>query len=83
MTTVIAKSTYINNPNNNNINGAQFAMCVATSSSQTVTVKDVDSNTLGQAFLYATGDTVILEKSPTDTITLAQGHVMAVGSPRS
>jgi hypothetical protein len=83
MTTVIAKSTYINNPNNNNINGAQFALCVATSASQTVTVKDVDSNTLGEAFLYATGDTVILEKSPTDTITLAAGHAMAVGSPRS
>jgi hypothetical protein len=83
MTTVIAKSTYINNPTNNNINKAQFVMCVATSATQTVTVKDVDGNTLGEAFLYATGDTVILEKAPSDTITIAGGHAMAVGSPRS
>jgi hypothetical protein len=83
MATVIAKSAYINNPNNDNINGAQFAMCVSTTAGQTVIVKDVDSNTLGEAYLYASGDTVVLEKSPTDTITLAQGHVMAVGSPRS
>ena len=83
MTTVISKSTFINNPTDNTINRAQFAMCVATSASQTVTVKDVDGNTLGEAFLYATGDTVILEKAPSDTITIAGGHAMAVGSPRS
>ena len=32
---------------------------------------------------YAAGDTIIVEKAPTDTITLANGHASAVGSPRS
>jgi hypothetical protein len=83
MATVISKSTFITNPTNNTINRAQFALCVVTNGGETLTVKDVNGNTLGEVYFHASGDTVILEKAPGDTITLAAGKVMAVGSPRS
>ena len=82
-TTVIAKVEFINNPSANNIGSAQFVHCVATGGTQSVIVKDSGGTTLGNLYLHAAGDTIIVEKAPTDTITLANGHASAVGSPRS
>ena len=62
---------------------AQFVDCVATGGSESVIVKDSGGTTLGNLYLHAAGDTIIVEKAPTDTITLANGHASAVGSPRS
>jgi hypothetical protein len=83
MATYIAKGALVTNPSANNIGSAQFVYCVATSTAQTVIVKDVDTNTLGEIYLALTGDSVTVEKAPSDTITLAAGKASAVGSPRS
>ena len=83
MATYIAKGALITNPSNNNIGLAQFVYCVATSAAQTVVVIDSDATTLGEIYLHLAGDSVCVEKAPSDTITLAAGKVSAVGSPRS
>lgn len=83
MATYIAKSSLVSNPSANDINRAQFVLCVATSNTQTVVVKDSDGNTLGELYLHVAGDSVTVEKAPSDTITLSAGKVSAVGSPRS
>jgi hypothetical protein len=83
MATIIAKGSLVSNPSANNIGNAQFVYCVATSTAQTVVVKDVDTNTLGEIYLALVGDSVIIEKAPADTITLSAGKASAVGSPRS
>jgi len=83
MTTIIAKGSLVSNPSANNIGSAHFVYCVATSAAQTVIVKDADTNTLGEIYLALTGDSVTIEKAPSDTITLAAGKASAVGSPRS
>ena len=83
MATYIAKGALVTNPSDNNIGSAQFVYCVATSTAQTVIVKDVDTNTLGEIYLHLAGDSVCVEKAPSDTITLSAGKVSAVGSPRS
>jgi hypothetical protein len=83
MATYIAKGALVSNPSANNIGSAHFVYCVATSAAQTVIVKDADTNTLGEIYLALTGDSVTIEKAPSDTITLAAGKASAVGSPRS
>jgi len=83
MATYIAKGAIITNPTADNVGNAQFVYCVATSATQTVIVKDVDTNTLGEIYLHVAGDSVCVEKAPSDTITLSAGKVSAVGSPRS
>ena len=55
----------------------------ATGATQTVTVKGSDSTVVGEVYLHAAGDTVIIEKAPEDLVTIADGHASAVGSPRS
>ncbi len=82
-TTVILKGEVITNPSDNNVGSAQFVHCTATSGAQTVIVKDstkVGTPILGSAYLHAAGDTIIVEKLPTDIITLADGKVSSVGS---
>ena len=81
--TVIVKGEFINNPSANNIGLAHFVHCVATAGAQTVIVKEAGGTTLGNIYLHAAGDSIIIEKAPTDTITIADGHASAVGSPRS
>jgi len=83
MATVIVKGEFINNPSANNIGLAHFVHCVATGSAQSVIVKEAGGTTLGNIYLQAAGDSIIIEKGTTDTITLADGHASAVGSPRS
>ena len=80
--TIKVKGSVINNPNENNIGGAHFVHCVATGGTQTGVVKDSSDNTLGQFYLHAAGDSIVIEKSTTDTITLADGHASAC-APRS
>ena len=81
--TVIAKGNVVNNPSLNTIGGAHFVRCTATGGTQTIEVRSEDSTVLGQVYLHAAGDTVIIEKHPNDKITMADGHASAVGSPRS
>ncbi len=80
--TIKVKGSVINNPNENNIGGAHFVHCVATGGTQTGVVKDSDDNTLGQFYLHAAGDSIVIEKAPTDTIALSDGHASAC-APRS
>jgi hypothetical protein len=83
MGTFITKGTVVTNPSNNNIGGAQFVRVVSTGTGQVITVKNVDSNTLGEIFLQVSGDDMIIEKAPSDLIhspTNVKAH--AVGSPR-
>ena len=82
-TTVIVKGEFVNNPSGNNIGGARFVHCVATSGAQSVIVKEAGGTTIGNIYLHAAGDSIIIEKAADETITLADGHASAVGSPRS
>ena len=66
-----------------NFGRAHFVRCTATGGTQTIEVRSEDSTVLGQVYLHAAGDTVIIEKHPNDKITMADGHATAVGSPRS
>ena len=81
--TVIAKGSVVNNPSLNNIGRANFVRCTATGATQTIEVRSLDSTVLGQVYLHAAWDTVIIDKHPDDKITMADGHASAVGSPRS
>ena len=81
--TVIAKGSVVNNPSLNNIGRANFVRCTATGATQTIEVRSLDSTVLGQVYLHAAGDTVIIEKHPDDKITCATSKASAVGSPRS
>ena len=81
--TIKVKGSVINNPNENAIGNAHFVHCVATGNTQSVIVKDSGGTTLGNVYLHAAGDSIVVEKNPTDTITIADGHASAVGSPRS
>ena len=80
--TIKVKGSVINNPNENAIGNAHFVHCVATGGTQTGVVKNADGDTLGQFYLHSAADSIIIEKSTTDTITLADGHASAC-APRS
>ena len=80
--TVIAKGSVVNNPSLNTIGGAHFVRCTATGGTQTIEVRSEDSTVLGQVYLHAAGDTVVIEKHPTDKITMADGHASAC-APKS
>ena len=81
--TIKVKGSVINNPSDNNIGGAHFVHCVATGGTQSVIVKDSGGTTIGNIYLHAAGDSIIIEKAADETITIANGHASAVGSPRS
>ena len=83
MSTFITKGTVVTNPSLNDIDRAQFVRCVATSATQTISVRSLDSTVLGEIYLHAAGDEVIIEKAPDDKITGAAVKAHAVGSPRS
>jgi len=83
MATIITKGSVVTNPSLNNIERAQFVRCVATSATQTISVRSLDSTVLGEVYLHAAGDEVIIEKAPDDKITGAAVKAHAVGSPRS
>ena len=83
MATIITKGTVVTNPSLNNIDRAQFVRCVATSATQTISVRSLDSTVLGEVYLHAAGDEVIIEKHPDDKITGTAVKAHAVGSPRS
>jgi hypothetical protein len=69
----------------NNINKSHFVNCVATAGATTIRVTDIGDTTLGELYLHNSGDSIIVEKSPSDNILLVGGaaKVNAVGSPRS
>ena len=76
--TIKAKGEIIDNPSDNNIGSSQFVRCTATGGAQSVIVKNLDGVSVGSVYLHAVGDTIIVEKGKTDTITLADGKVSAV-----
>ena len=80
--TIKVKGSVINNPDDNNIGKAHFVHCVATGGTQTGVVKNSGGDTLGQFYLHAAGDSIVIEKTTTDTLTLADGHASAC-APRS
>jgi len=68
---------------NNNIGKAHFVRITATAGTNTITVKDIDVNTLGTVYLHAAGDVITIEKDPTDTLS-SSGAVSATAvAPRS
>ncbi len=77
-TTVLAKGEIIDNPSDNNIGSAQFVHCTATGGAQTIIVKGLDGGAVGSIYLHTVGDTIIIEKGKTDTITLADGKASSV-----
>jgi hypothetical protein len=68
---------------NNNIGRAHFVRITATAGTNTITVKDSDTNTLGTVYLHAAGDVITIEKKPSETIS-SSGAVSATAvAPRS
>lgn len=66
------------------VGNAQFVRVTATAGANTITVADADSNTLGTAYIHTAGDSIIIEKAPTDKLSSSGNAVAAaVGSPRS
>jgi hypothetical protein len=82
--TFIIKGTVIAGTlSNNNIGNAHFVRITATAGTNTITVKDIDVNTLGTVYLHAAGDVITIEKDPTDTLS-SSGAVSATAvAPRS
>ena len=80
--TIKVKRSVINNPTDTAIGNAHFDHCVATGATQTGVVKNADGDTLGQFYLHAAGDSIVIEKAPTDTIAITDGHASAC-APRS
>ena len=76
--TVKVKGEIIDNPSDNNIGSAQFVHCTATGGAQTIIVKGLDGGVVGSIYLHTVGDTIIIEKGKTDTITLADGKASSV-----
>ena len=81
--TIKVKGSVINNPTDNAIGNAHFVHCVATGGAQSVIVKEAGGTTIGNVYLHTAGDSIIVEKNADETITIADGHASAVGSPRS
>ena len=79
--TYIVKGDVVANPSANTIGSAQFVRITATAD-VTGAVLDTDDTQLGQFYLE-NGDTVIIEKAPSDKITCGTSNASAVGSPRS
>ena len=75
--TVKVNGEIIDNPSDNNIGSAEFVHCTATGGAQSVIVKGLDGGAVGSIYLHAVGDTIIIEKGKTDTITLADGKASA------
>ena len=82
--TFIIKGTAITGTlTDNNIGRAQYVRIVATAATNTITVKDSDSNTLGTIYLHSAGDVITIEKAPGDTLS-SSGNISATAvAPRS
>jgi len=83
MTTLIIKGSNVTDPTNNNFGRAHFVRVNATQDGALLTLKDSDGNTLGTMYFVNKGDSAIIEKAPSDTITVDHAYCSAVGSPRS
>ena len=75
--TVKVNGEIIDNPRDNNIGSADFVHCTAISGAQSVIVKNSEGGVIGSLYLHTAGDTIIIEKGKTDTITLADGKASA------
>ena len=65
-----------------NFSRAHFVRIQTQAATNTVTVVDSDDVAIGTCILVTAGDSIVIEKSTTDTITLADGHASAC-APRS
>lgn len=87
MSTFIVKGTASNAAatlSDSTVGSAQFVRIVTTAAANTITIKDTDTNVLGTVYLHAAGDSVIIEKTPSDTVSSSgNASAAAVGSPRS
>ena len=83
MATFIVKGSNVTDPTNNNFGRAHFVRVNATMDGALLTVKDADGNVLGTVEFTLRGDEAIIEKAPSDTITVDHAYCSAVGSPKS
>ena len=82
-TFIIKGSAIAGTLTNNNIGKAHFVRITTTAGTNTITVKDSDTNTLGTVYLHAAGDVITIEKDPSETIS-SSGTVSATAvAPRS
>ena len=68
-----------------NFDTAHFVYCVATTGATTIRVTDENGVSLGDVYLHNSGDSITIEKSPSDYIVLVSGGAKAgaVSSPRT
>ena len=81
---VIIKGTSTGNTtiSASNFNRAHFVRIQTTAANNTITLKDSSGSTLGTLVLHDAGDSIIIEKHPTETIeTSGNAYASAVGSP--
>jgi hypothetical protein len=66
-----------------NFNRAHFVRIQTTAANNTITLKESDGSTVGSLILHDAGDSVVIEKKPTQTLETTGNAVgSAVGSPR-
>lgn len=67
----------------NNIGKAQFVRVVATAATNTITLKESGGTTLGTLYLHAAGDSITIEKYPTNTLSSSGAVSASAVAPRS
>ena len=68
----------VNDPSANNIGLATTVRVVATGGTVTGTVNLANNTKIGEFYLHAAGDEIIITKNPTEKITSATSHAHAV-----
>ena len=80
--TFIAKGNIVTNPSDNDFDRAVFVRITATADVTGILELANGSTKIGEFYLED-GDTVIIEKHPSEKITCGTSKAAAVGSPRS
>ena len=80
--TFIAKGNIVTNPSDNDFGRAVFVRITATADVTGILELANGSTKIGEFYLED-GDTVIIEKHPSEKITCGTSKAAAVGSPRS
>ena len=78
MSTFKILGSFVNDPSANNIGLATTVRIVATGGTVTGTVNLADDTKIGEFYLHAAGDKIVITKNPTEKITSATSHAHAV-----
>jgi hypothetical protein len=81
-TLIIKGNNVTDTLSDNNFNRAHFVRIQTTVANNLITLKDESGNTIGSLELHAVGDSIVIEKKPSQTLSSnGNCHASAVGSP--